>query len=256
MDNVDRGTGEIIEAGTFGLSIARPPEKVLEEARHAAKVLKDVLMKKEKPVMMNGEQYLEFEDWQTLAKFYGVTARVKSTSYVQYGEAHGFEAIAEAVDVRTGAIVSSAEAMCLNDEEKWSTRAKYQWKTIGGERVKEKVADEPVPLFQLKSMSQTRACAKSLRNAFAWVVVLAGYKPTIAEEMDEVGTEGRTSEPTENQDVRLIEAKFPSKCAICKKDIAKGDKIFYNAKAKTAIHEACKPEEIPFGKEDNPAEKK
>jgi len=35
-------------------------------------------------------------------------------------------------------------------------------------------------------MAQTRACAKALRNVLAWVVVLAGYAPTPAEEMDSV----------------------------------------------------------------------
>jgi len=35
----------------------------------------------------------------------------------------------------------------------------------------------------LSSMAQTRAGAKALRNRFAWVVVLAGYRPTPAEEM-------------------------------------------------------------------------
>jgi hypothetical protein len=32
-------------------------------------------------------------------------------------------------------------------------------------------------------MAQTRACGKALSNLFKWVVVLAGYKPTPAEEM-------------------------------------------------------------------------
>jgi len=53
-----------------------------------------------------------------------------------------------------------------------------------------KVGDEVVPWFQLASMAQTRAGAKALRNRLAWVVVLAGYKPTPAEEM----TEGTASE--------------------------------------------------------------
>jgi hypothetical protein len=48
------------------------------------------------------------------------------------------------------------------------------------------VGEVLVPWFQLASMAQTRAGAKALRNAFAWVVVLAGYQPTPAEEMDGV----------------------------------------------------------------------
>jgi len=51
--------------------------------------------------------------------------------------------------------------MCLNDEPTWARK----------------------PLFQLRSMSQTRASAKALRNCLAWVAVLAGYEPSVAEEM-------------------------------------------------------------------------
>lgn len=160
------------------VAVIRPPELILAEAKKAAVALTDVLKKKKKPVIMNGEQYLEFEDWQTVAKFYGITAKVKSTNYIQYGEVCGFEARAVALN-REGQEISAADAMCLNDEDNWSKRAKYEWKD--GRRIK--TGEENVPLFQLRSMAQTRACAKALRNVLAWVVVLAGYKPTPAEEM-------------------------------------------------------------------------
>lgn len=159
------------------LIIERPPEVVLKEAMEAAKALEGVVSKKKKPVIMNGEQYLEFEDWQTVGRFYGITAKVVETKFIDYGNAQGFEA--RAVALRHGQEISAAEAMCLNDEEKWSTRPKYELIN----NVRTKVGDVPVPLFQLKSMSQTRACAKALRNVLAWVVVLAGYRPTPAEEM-------------------------------------------------------------------------
>jgi len=149
--------------GQQELTIARPPEIVLAEARKAAKALRDVVSLKPRPVIFNGEQYLEFEDLQTLGRFYGVTAKIISTEFIDYGEAKGFEA--KAVALRAdGMEISAAEAMCLNDERNWKDK----------------------PLFQLRSMAQTRACAKSLRNVLAWVVVLAGYKPTPAEEMQEV----------------------------------------------------------------------
>lgn len=165
----------------FGLIVARDPKVVLAEAQRAAKALKDIIeaKPKDKKVMMNGEQYLELEDWQLCAKFYGVVAKIVSTQYVEIGGARGFEAIAAAFDTATGQEVSRAESLCLNDEEKWSTRSKYEWK----EGKREKVGDVAVPLFQLKSMAQTRACSKVLRNVLAWVVVLAGYKPTPAEDM-------------------------------------------------------------------------
>jgi len=191
---------------------------VLEEARRAAVALVDVLSKKQRPVIMNGEQYLEFEDWQTVGRFYGLTAKVKETEFLDYGGVQGF--LAKAVVVRSdGMEISAAEAMCMNDEEKWSSRPKYGYLYVlkdgtkqeeeppsdqivwvdnpkkAGKKIPKKertlLGETCVPLFQLRSMAQTRACAKALRNVLAWVVVLAGYKPTVAEELtgDEVAEE-------------------------------------------------------------------
>lgn len=144
------------------LQLAREPNLVLEEAHRAAKALNDVITKKKKPVIMNGEQYLEFEDWQTVGKFYGVTVKVVSSGPITLGTVTGFEA--RAVAIWKGEEVSAAEAMCLNDEKNWANK----------------------PLFMLRSMAQTRAAAKALRNVLAWVVVLAGYRPTPAEEIQEL----------------------------------------------------------------------
>lgn len=160
------------------LSIHREPTLVLEEAKKAAKALAQVIAGKKKPVIINNEQYLEFEDWMTVARFYEITAKVISTSPISFGDVQGFEARAVAILVRTGEEISAAEAMCLNDETNWKNR----------------------PLFMLRSMCQTRACAKALRNVLAWVVVLAGYKPTPAEEMEGVGqTKSSISMPQEKK---------------------------------------------------------
>ena len=173
-----------------GMMVSRPPAEVLDEARTAAKALMTVIAQKKKPVIINGEQYLEFEDWQTVARFYGITVKVVKTELLDLGGVKGYEATAEAIRNTDGMVISSADAMCLNDEEKWSTRAKYDY--VNG--VKVKVSDIPVPLFQLRSMAQTRACAKALRNILAWVVVLAGFKPTPAEEMTD-GLSASTKPP-------------------------------------------------------------
>jgi hypothetical protein len=145
----------------FDLALARAPKQVLAEAQEAAKALQSVINSSKSIVKFNGKTYLSFEHWQTCGRFYGVTARVVSTEIVDIGGVTGFIARAEAVSTQNGAILSAAESMCLNDEPNWSKK----------------------PLFQLRSMAQTRACAKSLRNVLAWVVVLAGYEPSVAEEM-------------------------------------------------------------------------
>jgi len=195
-----------------GLAVNREPEVVLEEAHRAAAALKRVLEAKPNKVMFGGEQYLEFEDWQTVGRFYGIAPRNVLTRPLTLGDVSGWEATAEAVHVPTGRVVSSADAMCMNDEEKWRARPKYELhyvKKSGGtslddpgpsELIWEKgaawknrpkkervhVGEEVVPSFQLRSMAQTRAASKALRNALAWVVVLAGYRPTPAEELPQV----------------------------------------------------------------------
>ena len=150
---------EVKEEATPPLS--RAPEVVLQEAQRAALALQRVVAGKRKPVIFKGEQYLEFEDWQTVGKFYGLCARTFQAEPVEIFGVKGAKARAEVVDLRTGQVVGGAEAYCMRDEENWAAK----------------------PWFQLASMAQTRAGAKALRNVLAWVVVLAGYRPTPAEEL-------------------------------------------------------------------------
>lgn len=144
------------------LALQRAPEIVLQEAAKAAQALKDVIESKPNKVVINGRTFLTFEDWQTLGRFYGITAAARATSYVEQGRVRGYECHAEAILVSTGQVIGAAQAMCMDDETKWSDK----------------------PLYQLRSMAQTRAQAKALRGVLAWVAVMAGYNPTPAEEMD------------------------------------------------------------------------
>lgn len=173
MVNMD--TGEILPA----IPHANSPEATLMQAKAAASALATVVGAKKNPVRFKGEQYLEFEDWQTVARFYSLAAEVEWSRYIEMGTVHGFEARAVVKNLVTGEQVSAAESMCMNDEDRWSQRPKY--KEVNGKRVQD--GSEAVPLFQLRSMAQTRACAKALRNVLSWVVVLAGYRGTPAEEM-------------------------------------------------------------------------
>ena len=163
--------------------VIRAPALVLAEAKQAADELVKVVREKNLAKKFGGDhEHLQFEAWQTVGKFYGITPKVVSTEFVQFGDAQGFEAKAVAVN-RDGMEISAATALCLNDEDKWSTRTKYEWQTVNGKRERVAVGEVRVPIFQLASMAQTRACSKVLRNVLAWVVVLAGFSPTPAEEM-------------------------------------------------------------------------
>jgi hypothetical protein len=192
--------------GSSALAQWREPEEVLAQAKKAAVALKNVLDMKENKVMFNNEQYLEREDWGTAGRFFNCTAKSIETRYVEFpdgngGVTRGFEAVAVVVDMNTMNEVGRAESMCLDEEESWGDVTVYEWKDkIGADGKKiwnpnlrkgkggyeaEKVAagTKKKPLFQLRSMAQTRAEAKALKGVFSWFVVLAGYKPTPAEEL-------------------------------------------------------------------------
>ncbi len=194
------------------------PIEVLENARVAARALKDVLSAKPKKLILGGEQYLEYEDWQTVGQFYGYTVKTEDAVPVEVFGVPGAKAKAYLIEYHTGLIVGSAEAYCMRDEDKWSTRSKYEWQDGPHGRRRVKVGDEPVPWFQLASMAQTRAGAKAFRNRLAWVVVMAGFRPTPAEELEdmmEYGSEttprtskGKKEAPKETQDVAPQEMTF------------------------------------------------
>lgn len=195
--------GMVVYDPQTDIQLWRAPGRVLVEAQQAAKALQERIAGKKKPVVFNGEQYIEFDDWEMIAHFYGYVPKVESTEHVEFGSVQGFQATAVLLNERTGLEASRATSMCLNDEENWGLRIEYDWQDVldnngkkiwdkglrGGKggyvRERVKVGERATPLFQLLSMAQTRACAKVCRNKLSWVVTLAGYKPTPAEEIDE-----------------------------------------------------------------------
>lgn len=195
------GTAITSYEGSTAISQWKEPDQVLAEAKKAAVALKQVMDSKPNKVMFNNEQYLEREDWGTVARFYNCTAKSIETRFVQYGDVSGWEAVAVVIDMRTMNEIGRAESMCLSDEENWGDVPYYEWEDVldeNGKKIwdqnlrngkggyksrKVQKGSKPKPLFQLRSMAQTRAEAKALKGVFSWVVVLAGYKPTPAEEL-------------------------------------------------------------------------
>lgn len=172
--------GQIIKAKGEGVSLAASPVKMVKDGQRAAKALMDVIRVNPKwAVNIQNNEYLVYEAWQTVAQFFGCAIDTSTKpEYKQYGDAIGFEAIANVIDKKTGVKIGGATALCLNDEANWRNK----------------------PLFQLESMAQTRAGSKALRNQFSWVVVLAGYKPTPAEEV--VGTDVKPFNHDQKGDIK------------------------------------------------------
>ncbi len=139
--------------GLFGTT---DPVMVVQKAREVADALKDVIVKQGLVSTISGKQYPRCEAWTLLGTMLGVYPVLVWTKQFETG----WEARVEA-RTRDGAIVGAAEAQCLADEKNWGNR------------------DD----FARRSMAQTRATAKCLRMPLGFVMTLAGYEPTPAEEM-------------------------------------------------------------------------
>lgn len=218
-------TAELMPLPAAHQSVSVPslnPKLVVARAGEAARALMDAMATKTDKVMMGGKRYIEVDDWQVVARFYDCSLTIVGDRFVKFDGAKGFEATAALLD-RDGREVGRATMMCLDDEEKWSTRPKYEiqyclkdtgpeddcakhqhaieadakgrmvWipnpKKQGGKMPKKlRVAagTESIPLFQLRSMAQTRAAGKICRLNFGFVPALANYASTPAEELDHV----------------------------------------------------------------------
>lgn len=184
----------LVAQQTNQLAAANPQAEV-ERAREMARVLQDVVRQaglakklgKRKPGQPEPKEHLMFEAWQTIGRFFGVSPEVEwSRPITHNGRIIGWEARAVVRD-REGRVIASAESMCAKDETKWASS----------------------PAYAVRSMAQTRASAKALRQAFAWVAVLAGYSPTPAEEMESLETQTQDAEviPTPPDDEPIVGKK-------------------------------------------------
>lgn len=209
------------------LSLADNPENIIAQATNAANAVMSIIESNPKPVKFNGVLYMENDHWVLAARFFGITVRIVRDEYVEFGTVKGFQAEAEAYLVGTGQVIGRAFAMCLDDEENWGLRPKYKWedeldkdgkkiweeKIIGGKKKNlprgKRVQDgaTKVPLFQLRSMAQTRSSSKVLSMLLKFIPVLASkggkkVSTTPAEEAD-----GTWDEPSGEVDSQPTRAK-------------------------------------------------
>jgi hypothetical protein len=153
------------------------PVQVLEQAERVADALKRMLSAKGLTVDIQGREHVRVEGWTTLGSMLGVVPVVVWSRPIpgterQYGSGQDTATGADweaRVEARTldGRIIGAAEATCSRDERTWRGRDDYA----------------------LRSMAQTRATSKALRGPLGFVVTLAGYDATPAEEMPRDGSD-------------------------------------------------------------------
>lgn len=135
------------------------PADALAQVSKVADILTDVLRKKQLYTLISGKAHITVEGWTLLGSLLGVFPIITSTERVTE-PAEGYKARCEARTL-DGRLVGSGEALCTRAERMWKGR------------------DE----FALMAMAQTRATSRALRNPLGFVVKMAGYEATGAEEM-------------------------------------------------------------------------
>jgi hypothetical protein len=167
-DLVSSEHGEL-SATLFGTS---DPAGALAQMTQVAKTLEKVVRDQRLIVSIGQSEHVRVEGWTFLGSLLGVFPIVTWTRPVldENGETIGWEARVEA-RTRAGELVGAAEAQCLRTEKSWKSRDDYA----------------------LRSMAQTRAVSKALRLPLGFVMQLAGFNPTPAEEMT---IEGSSPEPS------------------------------------------------------------
>jgi hypothetical protein len=148
------------------------PGEIIDRATAIADKLATVLRDRKLTSNISGKEHVRVEGWTLLGTMLGVFPFVEWVHKLE----DGYEARVVAKTL-AGQEVGAAEAVCLRSERAWANRDEYA----------------------LKSMAQTRAVSKALRGPLGFVVTLAGYEATPAEEMPSEGfTVSRTQDPRES----------------------------------------------------------
>lgn len=145
------------------------PEDIIQRATTIAKQLAKIIEDQKLYSNIQGKRFVRVEGWSTLGAMLGVLPMERTELAKRY-EDGSYEATVELIRINDQAIIGRASAYVGMDEKDrygkptWGSRSEYA----------------------RKSMAITRATGKAYRLGFSWIVCLAGFEPTPAEEMDDV----------------------------------------------------------------------
>ncbi len=177
----------ISEAVQLGIIQTASPQDVVNKASEIATAVSKVVENKKLYTIIRGRKYVHVEGWTTMGALLGVTPREVECHRLEDG---GYVGTVELVR-GDGVIIGRASAMVGMDEK--DSKGNITW----GKR------DE----YARYSFALTRATGKAYRLAYSWIMQLAGYAPTPAEEMNP------DDKPFENDDVKDGEFKDAPKKA-------------------------------------------
>jgi hypothetical protein len=188
-----RGQTEIVplpppppEIRLGSLAIADPKEMIRRAAELASALAEIIHAQKDaegKPtlyVMIQGRKYVRAEGWTTLGAMMGVVPMEEFCDPLPEGG--GYKAKVKLVRLNDGQQVGAASAICKLNEPGWNKDA-----------------------AATHSKAITRATGKAFRLSFAWIMKLAGFEPTPADELFEA--EGSEEQAQEVATEKLAQAE-------------------------------------------------
>ncbi len=140
------------------------PGLAVNRAVQVSDVLAGVIRDKKLAVPISGREHVLVEGWTLLGSLLGVFPVTVWSHQLE----DGWEARVEARTL-DGRVVGAAESECLRSERKWAN------------------ADD----YAVRSMAQTRATSKALRQPLGFVMHLAGYETTPADELPTIEAEAQ-----------------------------------------------------------------
>jgi hypothetical protein len=163
----------VVEEVNLGVIHVRA-EDVVKRASAVATELAKVINDRKLYASIQSKKYVTVEGWNTLGAMLGVLPMERECHKVE----NGYEASVDLIRTSDGMKVGGSSAICTRDESKWATRDEYA----------------------VRSMAITRATGKAFRLGFSWIMKLAGYEATPAEEIIDA-----------EADVPVIERPAPDK---------------------------------------------
>jgi len=115
-----------------------------------------------------GHDYVMVEGWQFAGGLMGLFPQITEVKEIAPMK---WMATAQIINVKTGKIVSTGFAICSKEESK------------------KRSFDE----YAILSMAQTRAIGKAYRNYIGWIIKMAGYESTPAEEIPTINQQTTTN---------------------------------------------------------------
>lgn len=149
--------------------------------------LKQIIVDNKLYTPVKGKNFVNVEGWQIAGAFVGITPIVTNVENLSEGDCYKYRAEVKLVQYGSDTPIGYGVAICTNKE------------------ANKRNFDE----YAVCSMAQTRAISKAYRLAIGYLMKLAGYEATPAEEMQEViFDEEPVVENTEDEDEKFKEAEI------------------------------------------------